>query len=78
MNEHDITLKNRNQQVGGVVTSEGIKAGAIDWQAVGDAFLANFSDRRGTTMRDTSKRVQNAVTLLTAAKGRPTDGKGLM
>lgn len=81
MNEHDITLKeahHRNQQVGGVVTGDGIKAGATDWQAVGDAFLATRSDRRGTTLRDTSKRVQNAVTLLTAAKGRPTDGKSLM
>ena len=81
MRESNLTLKeahNRNQQVGGIVTAEGIKAGAIDWQAVADAFLASRGDRRGTTMRDTSKRVQNAVALLTAPKGRPADGKGLM
>ena len=47
MNEHDITLKeahHRNQQVGGVVTGDGIKAGANAWQAVGDGFLATEED----------------------------------
>ena len=47
MNEHDITLKeahHRNQQVGGVVTGDGIKAAANDWQAVGDGFLATEED----------------------------------
>ena len=47
MNEHDITLKeahHRNQQVGGVVTGDGIKTGANDWQAVGDGFLAAEGD----------------------------------
>lgn len=81
MKEHDISLKeahNRANQVGGIVTADGVKAGTIDWSAISESFLLTRSDRRGTTLRDTSNRVANAVTLLTAAKRRPRDGRELM
>ena len=80
MKEQDISLREahqRSQQVAGVVTGQGVVAGAIDWRAAADAFLQSRSDRRGTTMADTSKRVNNAVALL-SSKPRPTDGKSLM
>ncbi|KZR86524.1 hypothetical protein MITS9509_01528 [Synechococcus sp. MIT S9509] len=80
MNEHDISLREahrRSQQVAGVVTGKGVVAGAIDWSAAADAFLETRSDRRGTTMADTSKRVRNAVSLFEASP-RPTDGSSLM
>ena len=44
MAEHNISLKEahaRSQNVKGVVTGEGVKAGAVDWQAVANAFLDN-------------------------------------
>ena len=40
--EHDISLREahqRTQQVAGVVTGQGVVAGAIDWRAAADAFL---------------------------------------
>ena len=80
MKEQDISLREahqRTQQVAGVVTGQGVVAGAIDWRAAADAFLDSRSDRRGTTMADTSKRVNNAVALLSSTP-RPTDGKSLM
>ena len=80
MQEQDISLREahqRSQQVAGVVTGQGVVAGAIDWRAAADAFLESRSDRRGTTMADTSKRVNNAVALLSSTP-RPTDGKSLM
>ena len=80
MKEQDISLREahqRTQQVAGVVTGQGVVAGAIDWRAAADAFLESRSDRRSTTMADKSKRVNNAVALLSSTP-RPTDGKSLM
>ena len=80
MKEQDISLREahqRSQRVAGVVTGQGVVAGAIDWRAAADAFLESRSDRRGTTMADTSKRVNNAVAVLSSTP-RPTDGKSLM
>ena len=80
MKEQDISLREahqRSQRVAGVVTGQGVLAGAIDWRAAADAFLESRSDRRGTTMADTSKRVNNAVAVLSSTP-RPTDGKSLM
>ena len=80
MKEQDISLREahqRSQRVAGVVTGQGVVAGSIDWRAAADAFLESRSDRRGTTMADTSKRVNNAVAVLSSTP-RPTDGKSLM
>lgn len=80
MIEQKISLKDahtRSQNVKGVVTGEGVKAGAVDWQAVADAFLATRKDHRKTTLSGTTGRVRNAVALFNA-KRKPTDGASLM
>ena len=81
MKEHNLGLRdafNRSKQVKATVTAQGVVAGAIDWQALADAFLETRSDRRATTLKDTKGRIDKAVALLTAAKGKPTDGASLM
>ncbi|WP_206749680.1 site-specific integrase [Synechococcus sp. UW179B] len=80
MDEHDISLREahrRSQQVAGVVTGQGVVAGAIDWKAAADAFLIARNDRRATTLRDTTNRINNALQILNG-KPRPTDGASLM
>lgn len=81
MREEKIGLKEafkRTQQVESTITATGIKSGVIDWQSVAADYLQTKADRRGTTLTDTSKRISNAVSLLTAAQNRPTDGPSLM
>ena len=80
MKEEEIGLKEafkRTQQVEGTVTANGIKTGAIDWQALADQFMANKADRRSTTLRDTGGRIKKAVALF-GMKPKPTDGASLM
>tara|TARA_B100001093_G_scaffold222285_1_gene213107 strand:+ start:109 stop:1392 length:1284 start_codon:yes stop_codon:yes gene_type:complete len=80
MDEHDISLRDahrRSQQVAGVATGQGVVAGAIDWKAAADAFLLARNDRRATTLRDTTNRINNALQILNG-KPRPTDGASLM
>jgi len=80
MYEQDISLREahkRSKQVSGVVTGQGVVAGVVDWRAAADAFLESRIDRRATTLRDTSNRVNNTLLLL-AGKPRPTDGCTLM
>ena len=80
MAEQKISLKDaytRSQNVKGVVTGDGVKAGAVDWQAVADAFLATRKDHRKTTLAGTTGRVKNAVALFDA-KRKPTDSASLM
>ena len=80
MAEQKISLKDahaRSQNVKGVVTGEGVKAGAVDWQAVADAFLETRKDHRKTTLRDTTGRIKQAVALFDA-KRKPTDGASLL
>lgn len=81
MQERQLSLRDAHaasQQVKGVVTAEGVKAGAVDWQSIAAAFLETRKDHRATTLKDTTSRVNKAEVLLTAAKGRPTDGGSLM
>ncbi|TCD56746.1 integrase [Synechococcus sp. BS56D] len=81
MREQGLGLRDafsRNQQIRATVTAQGVIVGAIDWQALGDAFLETRSDNRGTTRGETKSRINKAIALLTAAKGRPTDGASLM
>ena len=80
MAEQKISLKDahaRSQNVKGVVTGEGVKAGAVDWQAVADAFLETRKDHRKTTLTETTRRVKNAVVLF-SARTKPIDSASLL
>lgn len=81
MHEGNLSLRDayqRGKQVEAKVMASGLEAGAIDWRMVADSFLTTRDDNRNTTKRDTTSRVGKAVELLTAAKGRPSDGPSLM
>lgn len=81
MKDHNLGLRdafNRSQQVQATITAQGVVVGEVDWQALADAFIESRSDRRATTLRDTKGRINKAAALLTAAKGKPTDGPSLM
>ena len=67
----------RTQILSGTVTGSGIKQGAIDWSAVAQKFFDSRSGNRHTTMGDTTKRIDNAVTLLNGSP-KPSDGPSLM
>jgi len=80
MDEHGIGLRDaheRGNTVQGTITANGVKAGAVSWPAVAEAFLQSRSDRRATTLRDLNTRIGNALQTL-SSKPAPTDGASLM
>lgn len=62
----------RTQILSGTVTGNGIKQGAIDWSAVAQQFFDSRRGNRQTTMGDTIKRIDNAITLLSGSP-KPSD-----
>lgn len=80
MDEHSISLREahaRGKAVAGVVTGTGITAGAVDWSAIAEQFLATKQGNRKATLKDTTARVNNALQTL-QGKPAPTDGASLM
>ena len=53
------------------------KPKGIDWQQIADDFLATRAGHRKTTLSDTTKRINNALTLL-LGKSPPRDAKALL
>lgn len=75
-----LTLRAANdkiQLVGVTVTGNGLVAGAINWKQIAADFLRTRADRRATTLRDTTNRVNNAVALFDQ-KPKPQGGADLM
>ena len=77
MNEQGISLREahaRGKAVAGVSTGAGITAGAVDWSAIAEQFLATKQGNRKAMLKDTTARVNNAL----QSKPVPPDGASLM
>ena len=77
MEGHNLSLSEAQELLrGSAADSEGTD-GALNWQAVSEAFLASRNDRRSTTQRDLRTRVERALKTL-ASQPRPKNGPELM
>lgn len=77
METHNLSLGEAQKLLQGVAQDEEVLQGALNWQAVAEAFLASKADRRATTKRDLAHRVNLALTTLNSHP-RPKGGPELM
>lgn len=77
MESQNLSLKEALDLLQGSGAELNTPEGALNWQAVAEAFLASRSDRRSTTQRDLRTRVRRTLTTL-ERQPRPKNGPELM